>query len=294
MFDKPINDVTPSELKQSLKDFITRALKLGHEMRVMAAKLEAFGPDVRFRSFGVCLVDDCLSRWITNIEKQATDENAAGTSAEIRLCYIDAINYPTSVPGGGFYSRVITLRDKWMDAEGSLETQFELLELLLADIRFDAMAKNIREQAGALVSAGYRQAADKIAGFLGLVGRSSKAPTLTDRGYVFESYHGGSSRGMERYDFMRELSSVADEVAVAEEYTGISGVQAALSNMHLQLFRADNNIDLPAQYSMGSPGVLSAKVFKNKTRFVLEQERADALLSFITEYGNTDRIRSVA
>ena len=291
MFTKPTIEYRGHELKASLRAFINGALVCSQALAEQARKIEYYGVEIRF-SGGVMVIDDALKEWAKRLETVATLENQAETKAEISLRDAD-LRYPYSVPCDRDREFSGTARRSFRDdlircLDTDVPAQMVIMDDLLTMVDFDAMARLIQSQAASLVKAGYEQAANEIAELLGFKGYTPKATKLTPRGLVFTSMYGGVNSGMDRFYFQQDLAKAADALRIAEADLGISGASGAISNVCQALSRYPSFETIPSRTVLGITGVLSALVFKGKTEFTVEASRADALLSFIAQYGSVE------
>lgn len=293
MFEKTIIAYTPIELKAHMRAFILQAITLGEESLRLAAKMAPFGCGLR-PVRGICAADSALRAWVGAVEAQASEEFSEGTGAVLRLNSIDGLSFPQQVPDFGFAeSRTDSLRWDWINAEKQgLEAQSLVMEKLLDAMDFDALVKGLRIEAGRLADKGKRDAADAIAGFLGLTGYARKATVLKPKGLVFTMHYGGTQEGLERYNFRDMLMKTAEAVGIAEEDTGVSGLRQVMVGVAEELFRTASHKDIPSRTQMGVPGLLAVTLFKNHSEFVMESSRADALLSFVALH-STKELRDV-
>jgi len=293
MFNKPVIDFKGHELKAHLRGFLHDALICGQSLAEAEQKMEFFGREARYGSgCGVSIVDDALKQWVKKIDAAVTRENQAETNAEISLRNADIV-FPRSVPDVGDRGFRNTSRRSFRDDliscdDTDLEAQMVILDDLLAVVDFDAVAAFFGQQAQSLVKTGYEDAANTIAEFLALRGYTPEATKLTPKGLVFFSMYGGVNHGMDRFYFQDDLGKAVDALKIAERDLGISGVAQALSVVQRGLNEYPGFETIPSRTEIGLTNSLSAIVFKGKTKFTLEASRADALLSFIAQYGSVE------
>jgi len=280
-FSKPILDYTGSELKANCREFFEAGIKQFLVFAMHGARLEnRFGINVK-PPFAIDVADQLIATWRSALVEQVSREHSEGLNSEISLpCPDDGSGYPRIVEH--------PQRHEWVQlrSSGLLEEHMALFDSAMAPVDFEAIEKAIKDQARTLVNLGLKSAARDVASLLCVMPRGPM-PKLTGKGLEFEKYGGCSPEGMDRYYLLRELEEVMASLKIAENETGIEGVHHGLSSILRELSGFGMIEDIPSRAKFGT-SVFSATVFKNKTKFVLARDHADALLSFIALHGNIE------
>ena len=288
IFGKPIVEFTGPELKKHCRSFFENGMNKFLEFSTKGHQLESFhGIEVRI-PYSIEAAERLLSTWKRELIARASSENNGGLDAEIRLPdpddgsgYPDSIDDPHRMP--------------WVNLErqGFIEEHMELFDAIMKPVDFDMIAKAIKDQAGSLVDLGMKSAARDLTSFLNLMPRGSN-PVMKTAGLEFSKYGGGSHEGMDRYYLIRDMEEALSALGVAEHETGVDGLCDAVSRITRELNAYGMIRDIPSRTKMGIPGILTATVYKDKTKFVLARDHADARLSFIALHGDIELPELVA
>lgn len=282
MFSKPIIELTGQELKTHCREFFENGMQHYLNFSTKGHQLQSFYNVEVSIPFAIEIADQLIASWAKGLIEQASRENNGGLNSEVTLpCPGDGSDYPRMVDHPH--------RHKWVNLErsGFIEEHMALFDAVMKPVDFEIIAKTIKDQAGKLVDLGMKSAARDIASFLNLMPRGS-FPVLKTAGLEFSKYGGGSSEGMDRYYLIRDLEEALSSLSIAERESGINGVRRSVADIMGQLHRYGVIEDIPTRTKLGNPGILSATVFKNKTKFILSRDHADALLSFIALHGDIE------
>ena len=282
VFSKPILEFTGSELKEHCRSFFEAGMQKFLSFSTTGHQLESFhGIEIRI-PYGMEAAESLLATWQRELVEQASKENNGGLNAEIRLPNPgDGSDYPRKIDD--------PYRMKWIDLkrDGFLEEHMALFDQVMKPVDFNLIEKAIKDQAGSLVDLGMKSAARDLTSFLNLMPRGEN-PALKPGGLEFSKYGGGSSEGMDRYYLIRNLEEALPSLDIAERDTGIDGICDAVSRIARELHGYGMIQTIPSRTKFGNPAILSATVFKDKTKFTLSREHADALLSFIAIHGDVE------
>lgn len=273
------NDFQPATLRASLRSFVLEALSLADQVEALSAKLQPYGTDIRFLG-GVCVADDAFTQWIKDLEKRVTEQYSGETTAEASLIYGNNGRYPCNgIPEDK------DLRWEWCRA-GNLAEYEPLLDKTLESIDFDVLSAEIKRQAGSMVGEGYKKAANLFAAFLGLTGYTPDPTLFKGNSLTFSWYFNNSIT--DRMDRTKGLGKLIDCASVVEQDAGITGLQQALDQIRRVIWEASSLEPLQNRTRMGNPAVLEGVTYKQKIKFSMAKDTADALLAFIAQFGDVD------
>lgn len=282
MFNKPILNYTGAELRAHLVNFVREGLVAYLEAQERVGTLQSYYfADIRFPG-AVTIVDSMLAGWAEELAGQASRQNNDGTDAAITFTLpSDGIKYPWRIADTGLFHA-------WLDLGDSrpLEDYMAMLDRTLEQTDFEAMAKSIDRQAASLVDLGLKSAARDVADFMNLTHRFRGAK-LKASGLEFEHTGGGEYEGRSRYFLQQSIGEAISGFVIAERETGIDGLEDGILAV-LKSFNDWSSIEpIPSRTKFGL-GPVTATVFKDKTKFVIASDVADALLSFVALHGDIE------
>ena len=163
------------------------------------------------------------------------------------------------------------------------------IEALLGRFDYAGMRVELDQLGSGLEDRGLREAANRIAGDLGLdkgYGREH-LPKITKRHYLFSRWLYIDYSGYS-WSFKEEIQKLAEAFDVAERDAGLQGVGYGM-RMIAQAFREKrHNQTFASRTVLNQGGAVEAVVFKSKLVFRLNHENGDGLLAFVRIHSDLD------
>jgi len=217
---------------------------------------------------------------LENLCRKLSSQHANGTPARVSL-------------NSDLY-KVISSRSRrekfaeqfWSHIDGDLEVDKALIEVYLAEVKFDAIAVSINEQVGSLEEKGLNMLAGKIIDRLNLKCERGYYEPYKKSGRVIcqtwaVNYH-------DAYSKVNDLTALMDALSIIEKESGVS-FGAAIS----EYISAVKNLSwsrekIASRTVFGKGGHLEILCFKDKHEYRFSIQAFDALTAFLMINGEAE------
>lgn len=273
--------ITAESIKSTIQSRLLEMVGSRHELIKHAQFLSDLGISVRESRLyiGECF-EAVAESYLENLCGKLSSQHSNGTPAKVSL---DVSLYKVI----SCRSRRESFAEKfWSHADGDLESDKSLIEVYLAEVKFDALADSIVEQIESLEEKGLNMLACKIIDRLNLKCERGYYEPYKKSGRVIcqtwaVNYH-------DAYSKINELTALMDAFSIIENESGVS-FGAAIS----EYISAIKNLSwsrekIASRTVFGKGGHLEILCFKDKHEYRFSIQAFDALIAFLMINGEAD------
>ena len=273
--------IIAESIKSTIQSRLLEMVASRHELIKHAQFLSNLGISVKDSRLyiGECF-ESVAENYLENLCGKLSSQHSNGTPAKVSL---DVALY-----------KVISSRNRrekfaeqfWSHVDGDLEADKALIEVYLAELRFDAIAESINQQVESLEENGLNMLAWKIIDRLNLKCLDGYYAPYTKAGRVIcqtwsVGYH-------DAYTKISELTVLMDGFGIIEKESGVSFGVALNEYISAIKDLSWGREKIASRSVFGKGGHLEIHCFKDKHEYRFSAQAFDAMIAFLMINGEAD------
>lgn len=268
--------ITSETIKSAIQSRLLEMVESRHELIKHVQFLSDLGISVRDSRLyiGECF-EAVAENYLGNLCGKLSNQHSNGTPAKVAL---DSDLYK-AISSRTRSRKEVFAEQFWSHTDGDLEADKALIEVYLAEVKFDAIAVSINEQVGCLEEKGLNMLACRIIDRLNLKCERGYYEPYKKAGRIIcqtwsVSYH-------DAYSKVNELAVLKDAFSIIENESGVSFGVAISEYISAVKDLSWSREKIASRSVFGKGSHLEIHCFKDKHEYRFSIQAFDALIAFL-------------